>query len=323
MPQEIVVTRMKRAVAIVVLSGLYAVASACCGVAPSGQPVKFGDQSNIIVWNSATKTEDFIRNAFFDSKAKDFGFIAATPVMPKLAEGNERAFNFLAGLKPPSIGCSGGIAAKKGSATAGSIDVLQQVDVGKYAATTVRSDDPAAMSAYLKSNGYASNPDTDEWIAFYTKKNWVFTAFKVREEPDGKSSTGVIKMTFKTDEPFNPYYVPGVNSGGNGILKLYFVSDGTYSATVGHSEGWNSALWDRQIPETKVSTLLAVLGMAETDLPKNLTVTYFEKHDWLEGAKDDLYFHRDSPVGKWALGGIVLLGAGLWWFTRTRRAKLA
>jgi len=310
---------MKRVVAIVVVSGFYAVASACCGVAPHGQPVKFGDQSNIIVWNPATKTEDFIRNAYFDSMAKDFGFIAATPVMPKLAGVNERAFDLLSGLGPRS----GDTAGNEPAAAAGSIDVLQQVDVGKYTATTVRSDDPAAMSAYLKSNGYASNPDTDEWIAFYTKKNWVFTAFKVREKPDGKSSTGVIKMTFKTDEPFNPYYVPGVNSGGNGILKVYFVSDGTYSATVGHSAGWNAPMWDRKIPEDAVNGLSADLEIPQADLPKNLTVTYFEKYGWLEGAKDDLYFHRDSPVGNWALGGIILLGGGLWWYTRSRRAKLA
>ena len=311
---------MKRAVALVVALGFCSYASACLGVAPKGQPVKFDDQSNIIVWNPETKTEDFIRNAFFDSKAKDFGFIAATPSMPKLVEGNEKAFDILDGLKPHSIGCSGAAA---NNDAAGSIDVLQQVDVGKYTATTVRSEDPAAMSAYFKTNGYASSPDADEWIGFYTKKKWVFTAFKVREKADGKSSTGVIRMTFKTDEPFNPYYVPGANSGNVGVLKVYFVSDGSYSATVGHSESWNSVLWHNQIPEESISKVSESVGIPKSDLPKNLTVTYFEKYRWLEGAKDDLYFHRDAPFGKWPLGGIVLLGGGLWWFTRSRRARLA
>ena len=315
---------MKRVVALVGLSSLYAYASACCGVSRPGQPVKFGDQRNIVVWNPETKTEHFVRDAGFDSTAKDFGFIAATPVTPELKESNASAYDYLGGFKPHSIGCAGAKAdeASAVAAVATKVEVLQQVDVGKYSATTVRSDDPAAMAAYLKKNGYASNADTDEWIGFYTRKKWVFTAFKVRSGVGGNSATGVIRMSFRTDEPFNPYYVPGSNSGGHGTLKVYFVSDSTYSATVGQSQGWIPASWNNQIPEDSIGQLSTDIGIPVSEFPKRTTVTYFEKYAWLEGAKDDLYFHRDSALGKVAFGGVVLLGAGMWWFTRSRRAKL-
>jgi hypothetical protein len=202
------------------------------------------------------------------------------------------------------------------------VDVLQEVNVGKYQATTVRSEDSSAMAAYLKSNGYSITDGSKEWISFYTNKKWVFTAFKVRQGKEGRSETGVIRMSFKTDEPFNPYYVPTENSSDSGTLRLYFVSDGTYSATVGHGAKWIPAGWNNQIGEGSLNGLAVDTGISESEFPKNLTVTYFEKRGWVDGSKDDLYFKKDSPLGILALLGIVALGGGLWWFTKSRTAKL-
>ena len=296
---------------------------ACCGASPSGQPVTFGDQSNIIVWNAATKTEHFVRNAFFDTKAKDFGFIAATPTLPELSEANEHVYDLLASFEPHGIGCGAGAANNDApaSAEAGAVDVLQQVDVGKYQATSVKSDDPAAMSAYLKQNGYASRPDLDEWVRFYTAKKWIFTAFKVRKLENTEAQTGVIRMSFKTDEPFNPYYVPSGNSGPGGTLKIYFIAEGSYYATVGHSAKWNPAAWNAPLSENAANQLMDSLKLKPSDVPKNLMVTFFQRANWLEGAKEDLYFQRDSGYGN-VVFGVLVVGAGfLWWFTRSRKAR--
>jgi hypothetical protein len=315
---------MKRTIAVFSFGLTYAYVAACCPVAPSGQPVKFGDQSNIIVWNPETKTEHFIRNAFFDTKAKDFGFIAATPAVPELKEADTRSFDNLEAFKPrrglPSCGAPP-MEAAAGNAPASAVDVLQQVDVGKYQATTVRSDDSSAMAAYLKSNGYAITEGSKEWIGFYTTKKWVFTAFKVRQGTEGVTKTGVIRMSFKTDEPFNPYYVPVENSSDSGTLRLYFVSDGTYSATVGHGANWIPAAWNNQIGKGSLNGLAGDMGIQNSDFPKNLTVTYFEKANWLDGSKDDLYFKKDSPFTSIIMVLLVALGGGLWWFTKARRAK--
>ncbi len=305
-------------VAIFLLGSLYAYASACVGIGPVNEPVNFGDQSNIIVWNPDTKTEHFVRKAFFDSKAKDCGFIAATPSIPELSEANEHIFEVLDSLKPQENSPMTGAAA----ANAKSVEVLQVVDVGKYQATTIRSDDPTALSAYLKQNGYATRPDSDEWIKFYTDKKWVLTAFKVRSGAGKGSQTGVIRMSFKTDEPFNPYYVPSGNSAEGGTLKVYFVSKGTYSATVGHNENWRPAVWHASMDETVTNQLATSLKMPPTEIPKSPTVTYFEKQNWLEGAKDDLYFKEDSQMTTVILMGLGLAAGGLWWFTRNRRTKV-
>lgn len=315
---------MKRVVAVMSVGIAYAYASACAGVAPSGQPVTFGDQSNIIVWNPETRTEHFVRNAYFDSKAKDFGFIAATPSVPELSEASTKAFDHLRHLKPmgPVPSCSAGDADNVPAATNGAVEVLQQVDVGKYSATTVRSEKADNMTKYLKSNGYVSSPDTDEWVRFYTGKKWVFTAFKVREGAEGKSETGVVRMSFKTDEPFNPYYVPNSNTGtGEPKLKLWFVSDGTYSATVGHDKGWIPASWNNEIGPASLGELANDLNLKSTDFPIKPTVTYFEKVNWMDGTKDDLYFRKDSRFGQVVLAIIVAIAAGLWWLTKSNRSR--
>ena len=310
---------MKRVVAVLAGGLLNAFAWACVGFAPPGQSVNFGDQSNIIVWNPETKTESFVRNAFFNSKAKDFGFVAATPSVPDLSEANEHIFEVLESLKPQDNARMAGVAAASNSA---SVEVLQIVDVGKYQATSIRSDDPAALAAYLKQNGYATRLDSDEWIKFYTDKKWILTAFKVRSGGGKGSQTGVIRMSFKTVEPFNPYYVPSGNSSEGGTLKVYFVSNGTYSATVGHDENWNRAVWHAGMDETVTNQLATSLKMSAAAIPKNATVTYFEEQNWLEGAKDDLYFKKDNSMTTVIVIGLGIAAGGLWWFTRNRKTKI-
>lgn len=300
----------------------YGYAVACCGVSPSGQPVKFGDQSNIIVWNPETKTEHFVRNAFFDSNSKDFGFIAPTPTMPELETTDGRAFEVLARLEPVKPGTEAGSI----TATTASLDgpeVLQEVQVGKYEATTLRSTDESAIADYLKRHGYQTSKDFEEWASHYARKGWVLTAFKVRKKFENFSETGIIRMSFKTDKPFNPYYVPENNRSKSGILKIYFVSNGTYSARVGDGEKWNRKYWNASMPDSSVTEVAASLKLSPGDFPKNPTVTFFRMDGWLAGSTEDLFFTKDSLVGPIiAVPILATLGCGMWFFTRSRKAKV-
>src|SRR5262245_22069266 len=61
-------------------------AMACCAVFPSGKPVVNADQTVIIIWDAASKTQHFIRQASFQSEADDFGFLVPSPSQPERAE---------------------------------------------------------------------------------------------------------------------------------------------------------------------------------------------------------------------------------------------
>jgi len=81
-------------------------------------------------------------------------------------------------------------------------------------------------------NKYATTNSTHEWVAFYLKKDWYITAFKVINAAEVADS-GMVKMSFKSDRPFNPYYV-SIDYLVDGTQKLpsqetrlniYFVSN--------------------------------------------------------------------------------------------------
>src|SRR5580692_3138180 len=60
--------------------------SACAVAPPRNGHVSIADETAIIVWDAATKTEHFIRRASFQTASKDFGFIVPTPSKPMLTE---------------------------------------------------------------------------------------------------------------------------------------------------------------------------------------------------------------------------------------------
>src|SRR6516225_2442375 len=78
-------------------------AESCCPAPPSGKPVVNADQTVILLWDAATKTEHFIRKATFKSDADDFGFLIPSPSKPELAESGNEAFPILQKLTEPEI----------------------------------------------------------------------------------------------------------------------------------------------------------------------------------------------------------------------------
>src|SRR5262245_64896641 len=92
-------------------------APACAVAPPRDGHVSIFDESAIIVWDAATKTEHFIRRAAFQATVKDFGFIVPTPSKPTLTEVDDQAFAEFARITPPKtvtrprqpspVGCEG------------------------------------------------------------------------------------------------------------------------------------------------------------------------------------------------------------------------
>src|SRR5262245_33477025 len=74
---------------------------ACCPAPPPGKPVLNADQTVILIWDAATKTQHFIRQASFKSEADDFGFLVPTPARPELDESGNDAFPYFLKLTEP------------------------------------------------------------------------------------------------------------------------------------------------------------------------------------------------------------------------------
>lgn len=312
-----------------------AASHACCGVAPNPFDVQFGRQENIIIWDPATKTEHFIRRANFKSKNKEFGFIAPTPTVPELGEVEDEAFdvaskNYDAYEKAkrdaelmPNMSCG---RAKGESADAGEakLEVLQQIDLAGYRATTIRARDAKAFRAWLASNNFKTEASIEKWINFYVKKDWVFTSFIVKPVDD-VVETSPVRMSFKTERPFAPFYVPKVNQGlEDGSLSIAFYGSGAYEGE--HPEVRSS--YTTPVREDFAQELSRATGV--TNLPKFLGVTSVSIDPWpLDNVTDDLYFRRVGNVPRWPVNlnpakpyvGAAILGLVAYRVVRRAKAK--
>jgi hypothetical protein len=283
---------------------------ACC-VVSGGTWVQLANEKVIIVWDEEHKTQHFIRQARFDTKADDFGFIVPTPAEPKLAVANPDAYLKLERLVPRPLG-----AAKKSSGAvmmgAGGVDVIRTERVGDYQATIVRATDGKAMNDWLKANGYVSRPAMEEWLDYYAKQQWVFTAFKfLRKEPTG-AWTQAIRVSFPTDKPRYPYKMPKDTwpAGWRRPLNIYFVAPHRIeSKYVGSDRHWEAKeKWSGNLPQEMRAGLAADLSLKDSDLPANAVVTIFENGENPYGYAEDLYFTASTAAAPWAwLGGGVAL----------------
>src|SRR5438093_12856447 len=76
---------------------------ACCPAPPPGKPVVNADQTVVILWDAANRTQHFIRKASFQSQADDFGFIVPSPSEPEMEESGSEAFPYLLKLTEPAV----------------------------------------------------------------------------------------------------------------------------------------------------------------------------------------------------------------------------
>src|SRR5689334_6484181 len=73
-----------------------------CAPAPhAGQWVDIRDESALIVWDSKSGTEHFVRRARFETQADDFGFMVPTPSQPDLGEVDDRLFESAGRMTAP------------------------------------------------------------------------------------------------------------------------------------------------------------------------------------------------------------------------------
>src|SRR5215470_13790349 len=156
--------------ACLALSFLASPSPGCCPAGPKGQPVVNADQTVIILWDAATKTQHFIRQASFKSEADDFGFLVPSPTQPELAESGNETFRFLLKRTEPETikkksssggvgcGCSMNPGANLAAPAPQAVRVLEEKLVAGFNAVVLETSSATALVGWLKGNGYAFSP---------------------------------------------------------------------------------------------------------------------------------------------------------------------
>jgi hypothetical protein len=316
---------------------------ACCAVARDGSRVVNADQTVIMIWDPASRTQHFIRQADFKTDAPDVGFIVPSPSRPQLGETGKAAFASLAEITAPHVRTGGGFSIGcSAPATAplrqSSVRVIEQKRVAGYDATVLTARSGGDLVEWLGQNGYPHSPETAAWAAPYLGGDWHFTAMKVAKSDAAEPTVAAsaLRITFRTDRPLFPYREPDSSAASrqlgatSRLLRIHFISDARYRAALDGGGRWTGkAVWSDDITAHR-ARILRELNLPASTGPAKWVLTEFEDRWPYAKASGDLYFSKSSdqssidtrstasapPRDAALLGGVFLLGC---WQLRRRR----
>ena len=296
-------------------------APACCPAPPPNKPVVNADQTVILIWDAASKTQHFIRQASFQSEADDFGFLVPTPTRPALDESGNEAFPYLRKLTEPEkrkvprpsggggCGCAAAAPAPKGEAKS-AVRVLEEKLVAGFDAAVLEAKSADALVNWLKDHGYAFSPEVQAWARPYVEAGWKITALKVARGKDGKGDKTVaasaLRMSFQTDRPLFPYREPDPRSyaaalgARHRLLRIYFLAEARYDGGLTQEVPWTGKVaWANKLEAADRKKVLQMLKLPEATGPAEWWLTEFED-DWpYRPAPADVSFARaddQSPI---------------------------
>jgi hypothetical protein len=290
-------------------------ALACCPAPPSGKPVVNADQTVIILWDTARKTQHFIRKASFKSEADDFGFLVPTPAEPELEESGNEAFPFLLKLTEPArkkvsrpssglgCGCSKSKDRMSTGAAKAEVRVRVEKEVAGFKAVVLETESAGALVRWLKKNGYAFSPEIKAWAKPYIKAGWMITAFKVAKAKADKEAKRVaasaLRMSFKTDRPLFPYREPDPEKSAKALgahrrlLRIYFLAEARYRGELTPEVAWTGeTAWANRLSPADRTKVLDQLKLPEKTGPATWWLTEFEDNWPYRSAPADVYFSR-------------------------------
>jgi len=293
-------------------------AEACAIATPGGQNAKIATETALIVYDSASKTEHFLRTAKFDSTG-DFGFFVPTPTRPQLAEAPGDIFPQLAKLTAPAkvyrtvyhesqIACmpsaSNQTFIQVGSAikpSGSSVRVIEQTKIGEFDAVVLKADEPAALQSWLSDNKYKTRPALEAWFGEYLKLGWYITAFKISAGTGRGSEDYGVRISFETDRPVYPYREPSDQgeSWRPRLLRVFVASDARVEGSIGSgadaSRFAGRTVWSKPVDARSIGP---VLGAAKLPVrERNWHLTEFEDESSLRLGSDDLFFSNSESQG--------------------------
>jgi hypothetical protein len=269
------------------------------------------DQTVIMIWDAATKTQHFIRKASFQSAADDFGFLVPTPTQPQLEESGNEAFTVLAQLTEPPhswsptpvfpLGCA---ASAPSLGEMPPVRVVEEKLVAGFNAVVLEARSPESLVLWLKEHGYAYSPAVAAWAKPYIEQGWMITALKIAKQPDDREKARVaassLRLSFKTDRPLFPYREPDSRAFAQELkakqrtLRIYFFAEARYRGELTRDAAWTGkTVWAGKVSAAKRQEILESLKLPLTTGPAEWWLTEFEDAWPYEIAPADVYFSRD------------------------------
>lgn len=277
------------------LAVLPVLASACSLFGFGAQMV---NQENMIIWDKDKGIEHFIRRASFNAKGEKVGFVAPTPSIPELGEIDPKVFETAKRIvqerekriEEARRSTTKGMDAA--AAEAGAVEVVQIANVAGYKAITISAEKTEEVEKWIKENKFESFEGQKEWFDVYLAKKWFLTFFLVEKDKQGNLATGTVRMSFKTDKPFNPYYVPKGNQNPRANLLLYFISKEAHKPEM-EIEADSQKTHQFRLSSASFNQIKADLKDVNVDFSQPV-IYALDDSKFAQGASEDLYFSPED-----------------------------
>jgi hypothetical protein len=274
-----------------------------------------------MIWDAATQTQHFIRQASFKTDGADLGFLVPTPTQPELEESGDAAFGLLGKLTAPEVhrvwqprcpfACGMVASVPPASLEGGAhsfVNVLQEKLVAGFNAVVLESNSSDALVGWLQEHGYTYSPELAVWAKPYLDAGWKITALKVAKDAAAKDKPSVaasaLRLSFKTDRPLFPYREPDPAGAAaalgakDRLLRIYCIAEARYEGELTREDPWTGkTAWAGKVRAADRKELLEALRLPATTGPKDWFLTEFEDHWPYRAAPADLYFHRAADQG--------------------------
>lgn len=231
-----------------------------CGAFPSTAwvkaPPRLSLERTLIVWDSSTKVQHFVRELRFSHAAGSFGFVVPVPSRPKVHSVEASPFDALEKTYPSDLldrlwlgfgsglGHGAGLGAGKGAAPKPPpVQLVEQKRVGDFNAFILTATDPGALAAWLEKHGFKTSERGKTWVDHYVRLGFHFVAlrFDGAKKEEEALEIRTLRISFESELPYYPYREPSdAPEQPNRELELWVVADVPLVPVAGvtHQDEW-------------------------------------------------------------------------------------
>lgn len=285
-------------------------APACAPVSPPGTTVSVADETALIVWDSRTKTQHFVRRGTFHNhqNVEKFGFLVPVPSRPELKEVDGVLFEHLEKITAPEVvqrkkarrdryahTKMSGPVGPGGMGGAPVVTVVDSLRVGNQEYKVLSANDAKALDRWLMENGFLGQSVAD-WLMPYVAKGWMIVAFKYVRDPadtSGALGTRAVRLSFRADQPYYPYREPLQQQWMRNAkrLRLYVVSSSRVAGTK-TKRSWQAGqvVWAKPLDAGARAEILDDLRLKDDAPGEGVWLTEFEDGPAPRQGDDDVLF---------------------------------
>lgn len=221
-------------------------------------PPRMGQERTLIVWDAATRRQEFVREVRFTNTGElPFGFIVTTPSRPDVNDVKNAPFDALEASLPHTLldtpdehvrapgskGGGEGFGRGVPSGAAPPVQVLEKKRVGDFTSFVIAATSGKALGDWLKKNQFRASEGGQRWIDRYVKLGFFFVALRYegKKQKPGEGEglvSRTVRLSFDTALPYYPYHEPDDAPEQRGReLQVWLVTQGVHQPLAPHVSG--------------------------------------------------------------------------------------